>query len=274
VSGAGAPGGAGDTKAPLATAICLFAFAEPERIEALPAAADAPATRPVAHIAGAIAAVVATVPLAEYCGPAAAHDLAWLAPRVHHHAAVLRALMQRSPVFPVPFGTLYTGLPSLTGFMRRHEATIAGFLRAMTGMQEWGLKATAAPAARATLQALAPIAWPEWPSLPPGTRYMRLCRERPALVALARARARQLAGELLGELRPLLADWRELALSGPFDEAAAEPVGNSALLVRAADAPALAGRLAALRARAAEQRITLALSGPWPPFSFRPSLAG
>ena len=45
-----------------------------------------------------------------------------------------------------------------------------------------------------------------------------------------------------------------------------------ALLVAKRDVPALRARVAEAAATAAGDGVALALSGPWPPFSFRPNL--
>ncbi|HVB17032.1 MAG TPA: GvpL/GvpF family gas vesicle protein [Stellaceae bacterium] len=69
-----------------------------------------PFSRPLLHRAGPIAALISMVPFADYCGADAARhlgDLPWLAPRTMYHAAVLRQAMQSSPVYPVPFATLF-----------------------------------------------------------------------------------------------------------------------------------------------------------------------
>lgn len=256
-------------------AVYLFAFADRARIERLPDGSDLPPPRPFVHAAGTIAAVVATVPIADYSGPFGERnlaDLAWLAPRVRDHDLVCRRVMAGSPLFPAPFGTLYQSFASLTAFTMRHEASIAAFLRAVAGTEEWGLTATAEPASRETLEATARLAWPDWQSLSPGTRYLRLCRERPALAEAARARARQLVAALVDELRPLAVRLRAFAGAAPGDRTAAESIARYAFLVRSGDVPVLTGRVAELRLQAAQQQVGLTLSGPWPPFSFRPSL--
>ena len=102
--------------------------------------------QPILHRAGPIAALIGMVPLSEYCGAEAAHhlkDLAWLAPRTMQHAAVLRQAMQVSPVYPAPFATLFASRDSLSAFMLAHAHTLGEFFRAVAGMAEWELKASA-----------------------------------------------------------------------------------------------------------------------------------
>ena len=51
--------------------------------------------------------------------------------------------MQSSPVYPVPFATLFAGLDSLSAFMLAHAQTLGEFFHAVAGMAEWELKASA-----------------------------------------------------------------------------------------------------------------------------------
>jgi len=236
---------------------------------------SAPLSPPILHRAGPIAALIGMVPLSEYCGADAAHhlsDLAWLAPRTTHHAAVLRQAMQVSPVYPAPFATLFASRDSLSAFMLAHAHTLAEFFRAVAGKAEWELKATACLDNRAALEALARGAWPDWAQLTPGTRYLRLCRDRPGLVAAGRALAQTIAGRLAEQLQPPATASRRLVLQPAPESDSGELVGRFALLVPLGGASALARRVQELADEAAGDGIALTLAGPWPPFSFRPNL--
>jgi hypothetical protein len=234
-----------------------------------------PLSPPILHRAGPIAALIGMVPLSEYCGAEAAHhlsDLAWLAPRTMQHAAVLRQAMQVSPVYPAPFATLFASRDSLSEFMLAHAHTLAEFFRAVAGMAEWELKASACLDNRAALEALAHDAWPNWTQLAPGTRYLRLCRDRPGLVAAGRALAQTAATRLAEQLLPPATASRRLVLQPAPESNSGELVGRFALLVPLRDAGALALRVQELASEAAGDGIALTLTGPWPPFSFRPDL--
>jgi hypothetical protein len=234
-----------------------------------------PLIQPILHRAGPIAALIGMVPLSEYCGADAARhlsDLAWLAPRTMQHAAVLRQAMQSAPVYPVPFATLFANRDSLSAFMLAHAHTLAEFFRAVAGMAEWELKASARLDNRAALEALARDAWPDWAQLAPGTRYLRLCRDRPGLVAASRTLAQRIAARLAEQLQPPATASRRLVLQPAPESEGGELVGRFALLVPFDCASALAQRVQALAEETAGDGIALTLSGPWPPFSFRPDL--
>ena len=143
------------------------------------------------HCVDSIVALVGVVPMADYRGADSERhlsDVAWLAPRVRRHAELVEWMTQCSSVFPAPFGTLYSSLDNLTAFMRAHEATIAAFLRAVADKEEWEMRAVAHFDGPDVLDRLACDAWPNWRELSKGARYMRLCRDKSALIDFGRSR--------------------------------------------------------------------------------------
>lgn len=249
-------------------AIALIAFVDPDQISAeqLPA----PEGRALRlHRVGAVAAIADLVPVADFCGVDAEphlRDVSWLAPRVRRHAEILAWAMQFSPVFPVPFGTLYASVESLAAFIVSHEATIARFLLDASNKEEWELRAAARLDDPTVLDQLARKAWPEWASLTSGIRYMRLCRDKDTLRDFGRAQAAAVADRLVQELEPLTTGRRNRNLEGT------DLVARHAFLVPKENAAALSRRVAELNSRLGAETVELTLSGPWPPFSFRPPL--
>lgn len=261
--------------APEAQAVYLFALVDGAAAFVANGCDSNPFSQPIVRRAGPIAALISMVPLSDYCGDdAAGHlsDPAWLAPRTMHHAAVLRQAMQCSPVYPAPFATLFASLDGLSAFMRAHAQTLGEFFRTVAGMAEWELRASTCLDNRAALEALTRDAWPDWAQLTPGTRYLRLCRDRAGLVAVRRALVQDIATRLAERLQPPAASLRRLGLPRAPESGSEELVGRFALLVPLSGASVLAQRIDAVADEAAGNGITLALSGPWPPFSFRPDL--
>ncbi len=257
-------------------AISLLAFVENrEAIEDLwPQQQDWRPT-PILYRAGTIAALADIVPVEDYCGPLAERrieTLDWLAPRLARHAAILHWAMQWSPVFPIAFGTLYRTVEGLTSFMRVHQSAIEDFFHMIAGKEEWTLKATTSFDRPDKLEELARRAWPDWHELSPGTRYMRLCRERPALAALGRKEARDHLAEMVEDLRPSVAGMKAYDGSLPRDDGRPEMIGSYAVLVDIAATAQFQEQMQELNARAALHDIAISLSGPWPPFGFRPHL--
>jgi hypothetical protein len=255
---------------PAETAVCLFAFGEVA--DALSPPEATLERRLLWRRVGSVTALVGLVPLLDYRGAdgeGPSGDIAWLAPRARRHAELVAWMAQRSAVFPAPFATLYASLDSLTAFMRTHEATIAAFLRAVADKEEWELRAAAHFDDPGDLDRLACEAWPDWRNLSKGARYLRLCRDKRVLVDFGRAKAAAQVDALVAELGALTGEARSLAPSRAPDPDGGEPVARYALLVAKRDVAALQARVAQAAARA---RIAVKLSGPWPPFSFRPNL--
>lgn len=257
------------------SAIWLFAFAEHLDVlqQHLPQASYE--RQLVLHRVGSVLALVGIVPNADYCGPnSESHltDAAWLGARVRRHALLVEWVAQWSPVFPAPFGTLYSNLESLTAFMRAHEATIAAFLRDVADKEEWELRALAKFDGPDTMDQLACSAWPEWRNMSKGARYMRLCRDKSVLLDFGRAEAAALAHDFVEKLRPFTNDVRSLDLPRTTDQQGLEPIARYALLVARTESAKVGERVRELASQASPQHVAITLCGPWPPFSFRPNL--
>lgn len=253
-------------------ALSLFGFLPWVATLVPPAATDDGAVRLCR--AGELAALFGVVRVADYCGADGERnlvDLAWLAPRLRHHAALVTWAMQHGPVLPAPFATLYQSEASLGAFMRAHATTITAFLASVAGKEEWELRTSLCPDADAGLERLARIAWPDWNTLSPGTRYMRLRRDRGALLVRARAEGAAVAEAVVASLAPLAAATRRRAVSAGSGDGE-EIVARHALLVACADTTALADRVRTANEAHAERGLTISVSGPLPPFSFRPDL--
>lgn len=256
-------------------AICLFAFVECAGALEPPRPDEALERRLMLIPMGSVAALIGVVPLADYCGADAERrlaDIAWLAPRVRRHGELVEWATQQSPVFPVPFATLYSSFASLTTFLQTHEATIADFLSAVAGKEEWELRGAAQFDRPEVLDQLACSAWPEWRELPKGARYMRLCRDRNALLDFGRVEAATLLRDCIAELQPLTAGVRQQGVLRWPNSGGTEVVARYSLLVAKTDVAAVRRRAEEIAVRAARQHVAITLSGPWPPFSFRPDL--
>jgi hypothetical protein len=226
---------------------------------------------------GDVAAVLSQVEQTEFCGPAGEknlHDLAWLAPRVCRHEAVLEQVMRFGAVLPARFGTLFSSTASLEDFMRQHGAVMGRFLESVRGRQEWAVKGFF-DQARAEAQWLARrrAGPPSLSELSPGLAYLQdqslRLQAREALDdRLARA-----CGDLLKDLNALasrIVPRRILVCEAP--EAGREMVLNWALLLPAAGVGGLRERVGRATAEHHPEGLAFEVSGPWPPYSFCPVL--
>ncbi|MGA2557565.1 MAG: GvpL/GvpF family gas vesicle protein [Verrucomicrobiota bacterium] len=226
---------------------------------------------------GRVAAVLSRVSQSEFCGPAGEknlHDLAWLAPRVCRHQAVLEQVMRLGAVLPARFGTLFSSTARLEDFMRQHGAVMGRFLEDVGDQQEWAVKGFF-DQARAEAQWLARRRSEEpGPSTAsPGLAYLHdqnlLLQARDDLDD----RLAEACGALLCELNALaskIVPRRILPRETP--EATREMVLNWALLLPAAALAEFRGRVQRANTEENPAGLAFEISGPWPPYSFCPVL--
>jgi len=223
-----------------------------------------------------IAAVVSEVPLIELTGPdAEAHlsDIKWVGPRVVRHEAILEEIMRRSPVFPARFGILFSSEERLLDVMARHHDEILSFLDRIAGQEEWAVKGyldrdKATEAITKEAIAADEAALPE----SPGKRFLRRQRalsQTPGKVTDLTEMAR---GRLRRELEAEAVSLVERATSAVPVEGQHEVVLNFAILVPHAAVPAALHAVETMNAEWEPRGLTLAGTGPMPPYSFTPFL--
>jgi hypothetical protein len=257
-------------------AIYVYAFVATGQLDGLQVATHA--DRPLLmHRVGTISALVCRVSATEFCGIDAERHMAeptWIMPRIRHHEAMVEAAMKWSPVFPLRFATLYASFDSLTDYMRRHSATIASFLHQVTGQEEWAVTVTAELDDLAGLGVLAAELCPGWHGYSAGERYLRLRQERSFLLKEAKDRAAQEIPGILDGLRTSATAVRSLVRSAARQDFDRQHVEAYALLSLVERRVALCDQISELAAACERRRLYIALSGPWPPYSFRPLLDG
>ncbi|MBI5419305.1 MAG: GvpL/GvpF family gas vesicle protein [Deltaproteobacteria bacterium] len=263
LSGSAAPG------------VYLFCFACPAAIPAVggPGLDDVGVVS--CEIAGDVVAVVSSVNVEEYCGPtseANLRNLAWIAPRAFHHEMVIERVMHGSPVLPVRFGTIFSSSESLAGFLARNHLAITRFLKSVTGKDEWAVKVFLE---RSKAEKRLIEADDRFLKVSPsqGTRYMQLRRLRAEagkeVTLWAKTVMQDLGKELEREeadmrsVKPRALDPREMPL---------ERIACWAFLLRRETVEHFRRRVEQSGARYREWGVHLDLSGPWPPYSFCPSL--
>jgi hypothetical protein len=258
------------------SAIYLFCFARRHRL-------------PVLEVAGLddrhpvslwpfkdIIAVSSGLSIEEFCGPEAESrmkDLSWLGPRVSCHENVVEQVMRHSPVFPVRFGTVFSSSEALEGFLHVHCGKISQFLDLVAERDEWSVKGLIdrAAAKESLSSALLSREAGRIAALSPGRRYLHEQRIRGAAEK-----------ELNGFLKEVLQNtWKglnshacESCERGLLSLAAGdmEMLVNWAFLVQRKTAKDFRIQIDRSNEEHARQGLFFQLSGPWPPYSFRPSL--
>jgi hypothetical protein len=80
---------------------------------------------------------------ADFEGPAGEKNLAdihWLTPRVIAHEKVVDQLSLQSTFYPARFGTLFSNEARLTSFVEQFSNCLLSFFQRVKGKKEWGLK--------------------------------------------------------------------------------------------------------------------------------------
>lgn len=248
-------------------AVYLYCFLEAGA--GAPAVAGLDETRPVTvHRHAGLDALVSRVSLADFTGEqgeAQLEDASWVGPRALRHEAVVEAAMGTGPVYPMPFGTLFSSLSSLESTMRERREAIRISLERVAGRQEWAVQGTLDR--RAAVDALLAAGLAdgrfELPSSP-GHRHLQEQRLR-----------RELEGDLeqwLGQIAAILRDELGALAQGRHEERrrlTEERVINWAFLVPDNTVEKFRRQVETAAARYAGQGLTLHSNGPWPPYSFR-----
>ncbi len=224
---------------------------------------------------GETGAVLGEVARDEFCGEAAderLRDLAWLAPRVCRHAAVVEEVMRQAPVLPARFATLFTSLDSLQRSVLDSQRAIAAFFAELGDKQEWAVKGLLDRAA--ALRALG-AAGARGPGAASGTEYLQAKRIKSELDRDFNLRLKEFcrrAAAILGAQPGTFRERRILPTGSAGEDA--EVVLNWAFLVAPAALDDFRLRLQRLNDGTAFPGLKLTLSGAWPPYSFAPNLSG
>jgi len=225
---------------------------------------------PVLVIAdGGVAALASRVPLAEF-GEGALEagllDEAWLEEKARGHDRVLAAAIERTPVLPFRFGSVFLSEDHVRR-MLAERPELGARLRALGDAVEVGV--TAVVDEGALRDRLAGAQDPAEPGSSEGRAYMeRRQRERQA-AEQASDFAAACAQECHERLAAAGAAARANPLRGP------EQMGpnrvmilNGAYLVPRERVEAFSAVVADLRSEYADDGIAVAMTGPWPPYNF------
>lgn len=225
-----------------------------------------------------ITAVLGSVSLEEFCGPLAEarmQDLSWLGPRACHHENVIESIMPYSPVLPCRFGTIFSSLESLERLLKNHYHEISQFLDQVADHEEWTVKGflDSAKARKELFSQRLASQLDHLSYLPPGARYFEEQRILTEAQKEFKQWVREICRELKDDLNQYATDFSERkAVIRDVDRKGWERVCNWEFLIPRS-------RLADLRARVEGKNgehflrgLVFELSGPWPPFSFTPSL--
>lgn len=234
----------------------------------------------VVRACGEIGAVFSEVELGEFCGESAEarlQDLAWLGPRVCRHEAVIEEVMSRVPVLPARFATLFTSFDSLKQSVLEHREAITGFFAQLGDKQEWAVKGllNRAGAPERLGSSGQPAAEERALVTSPGARYFQEKRIKAQFERDFNLRLKEFCRRAAAALGAHADGFRERKVLVPVTAGTdAEVVLNWAFLLSPAALEDFRVRLERFNGGEAFPGLMLALTGPWPPYSFAPDLSG
>ncbi len=207
--------------------------------------------------------VVADAPLAQYGSEPierGLHDLDWVGACAAGHEAVVEAAARHGTIIPMKLFTLFTGDERAVAHVRGTRAALDPVLARVRRRQEWGLRVTldeaAAPPRAAAGGRGAPTS---------GTGFLRQRQAAHRAVRERVERARDESERVFETLARHAADTRRAT---PVAGGGSRVLLDAAFLVDRARAVAFRGAVRRLAAALRRQGVTLALSGPWPPYNF------
>ncbi|MBM4285525.1 MAG: GvpL/GvpF family gas vesicle protein [Deltaproteobacteria bacterium] len=258
----------------------LYCLARLSRLPALPLAGPGVDGRNSLAVATYqdLAAVWSPVSVEDFCGPEAEErlrDLTWIGPRVIRHQEVVAGVMRHSPVLPVRFGTIFASRANLDKVLQRHSDTIAEYLERLTDQEEWAVKGMLdRPGAREKLFSLKLTREAEsLEALSPGKRYFEEQRLRTAGDQELQRWLQRVCREVWANLWNYAAQVQERRrLSREATGSDQDMVWNWALLIPRQAVGDFKVFIRDVNAQYAHRGLSLEATGPWPPYSFCPTL--
>jgi hypothetical protein len=228
------------------------------------------------RVCGGSCAAYCEVDLDEFVGEQAEvqlQDLAWLGPRVCRHEVVIEQIMKQSPVLPARFATVFSSLDHLDQFVLEHQEGIAGFFAQLGSQQEWAVKGLLDRAG--ALETLSYSA-EEKPAASLGGQYLQERRIKARAGRELNQRLRTFCRHVVAALGAHAGGFRErkVVAAAATEEPATEVVLNWAFLIPPEDLGDFRASLQGFNSDEEFPGLLLALSGPWPPYSFVPDLSG
>ena len=228
---------------------------------------------------GQVMAAFSEVELNEFEGESAETHLgdpAWIIPRVRHHERVVAGVMRSSPVLPVRFGAVFSSKRALAELLEDKYEEISHFLDYVSDKEEWAVKGFVDTEKGAQWLLASDPALLEQRSRMPESRGARYFHEKQLRTAAQRRLKRwcgSVARQISEELKSCAVDSRVLDLQPKaLSERDAEMVFNCGFLLRRGQVADFLGRVEQVKAEYAAQGVMLDATGPWPPYSFCPSI--
>lgn len=200
-------------------------------------------------------------------------DADWATRRALHHAQVIELVWSKIPVYPAQFGTLFGSVHSLENLLDRQRASLDEFFQSTAGMAEWGIKVFFNPreAQNKWIEDRLEHEKAAFGALSGGHRYLAEQRLRKEAKSRVASEYESLCTRLLNEVAHDASGVCGRALPVTPDSEI-QPLGHWAALWPVTFSPRVNERMEQALAAYRPMGVDLQWSGPWPPYSFRPSL--
>lgn len=217
--------------------------------------------------AGAVAGITSAVGLQEFGQTALEanlHDSVWLEAKARAHDAVLAAAVGRATVVPFRFGAIYESAEHVTDMLAA-RSELAETLQRLADKLELGVTAYLDP--RRLHDRLRDERGLGETAEESGRAYMQRRQLEREVADAAGAFAAECAERLHEELQRHALDGRANPVR-PSDADDPDMVLNGAYLIRAGTEEAFRASVGELGERYEPDGVTLAVTGPWPPYNF------
>lgn len=228
---------------------------------------------------GEVTALVWEVPREDFEGPAAENrlqDISWLGPQAIRHGEAVAEIMEWSPVLPARFGTLFSSEQTLLDLVHRSYETICMFLEQVRDSEEWAVKVlfSRSEAQEVVFKELLERHFSDLAVLSPGSRYFREQKIRAQADGEVSSWLKGACGKVSEALQACSRD----SAKRPVTSLSVEPEGketiaNWAFLVESSRCQDLLSIVGQANDEFRGKGLAFQESGPWPPYSFCPSLA-
>ena len=195
-------------------------------------------------------------------------DLEWLGALGYAHQAVVSHLAQSTTIVPLRAFTLFSQAESLVDYLDDHEDDLVPLLEALEGKEEWTVRVEldAEKWNQALVKRVAAL--DELDRAASGASSGKSFLIRKQMEEKKKDAAREAENHLLEEIRSRIESELkvDVLVEGRQKKAGSFPQIN--VLIERGRAGELDKLRALLAAGYADEGVTLALTGPWPPYSF------
>jgi len=192
-------------------------------------------------------------------------SLAWVAPRATRHEEVVEATTAQSPAFPASFATLFSSPDRLRAMVESQSDVIHTYLRRVKGAREWAVKLILD-----RQKAVDQLKRSKEPAAS-GTAYLQKRKRERDIETQVDARVAETAETAIDALLPHAVDTAVRRPKNRPDDPR-DVCTHWAFLVQDENVAAFRDALHDLQEQCPVEGLDIECTGPWPSYSFRPSL--